>query len=309
MSSVIFVCDNVLQRENSTETVYLSERRESGECPGCSVEEPSMEGDAHHMSSCGEHHVEEAPEHSCCHEHCNPDLIEHEDAELLDIDEDEIDSILSSEDDLDLLDLTDEDDPEEIETSRPIPTHPFEHLTTGDIESDTSDSDGEGGVFPPGGHNDWEVRMLAAEMDRRESLQRRKERLLRSQSLQSRRRVVHTCHGTCGNGNGRKRSTEELPVRSCGRPPLVTAQSLDDHSGYRDLPALYKRSMSYGNIHSAVSSSAAGTSARCPGTMFRDNEPRSSQEFTPNTTRVPAQPATEQVVTSPTEVPLQPPAL
>lgn len=266
----------VFQRENSIDTVLLSERRRSAHWPGCSWEEPDMEGHPDHLEEDTEHMEEHFMEE-------DPDHIEHfedEDPELGDcFDEEDLDSIDSSdEEDLHLIELSEEEDPDEIETPRPIPTHPFQSFTAVDIESDTSDTDSEGGMFPPGGHNDWEVRMLAAELDRRESMQRRKARLVRNASLGSRRRVAsHTCQGRCG----RKPSTEdssESEVRSTGRrPPLVTAQSLDDQSGLRDTQPLSKRSMSFGNIQSTVSSSSSGRSF---GALFPESKPQTSHEST-----------------------------
>lgn len=230
----------LFQRENSIDTVLLSERRRSA----YSWEDPDMEGDPDQEDGDAEHTDED------------PDLIEHfedEDPDLVDcFDEEDLDSVDSSsidEEDLNLIQLSEEEDTDEIETPRPIPTHPFKSFTAIDIESDTSDTDSEGGMFPPGGHNDWEVRMLAAELDRRESLQRRKARLLRSASMGYRRRVVR-----------RKNSTEESSGSTGRRPPLVTAQSLDDQSGSRDTDPLSKRSMSFTNIQSTASSSSSGRS-------------------------------------------------
>lgn len=292
------------QRENSIDTVLLSERGRSAHWPGCSWEEPDVEGHPDYVEGDAEHTEE------------NPDHIEHfedEDPELEDcFDEEDLDSIESSdEEDLDLIELSEEEDIDEIETPRPIPTHPFQSFTAVDIESDTSDTDSEGGMFPPGGHNDWEVRMLAAELDRRESMQRRKARLVRNASMGSRRRVVsHTCQGRCG----RKPSTEESSeseVRSTSRrPPLVTAQSLDDQSGPRDTQPLSKRSMSFGNIQSTVSSSSSGRSF---GAIFPESKRQMSREPTSDGTRASDTAPTDAGVSKnerpPTDKSLPPPEL
>ncbi|XP_054281154.1 uncharacterized protein LOC128998823 [Macrosteles quadrilineatus] len=176
-------------------------------------------------------------------------------------------------------DHSEEENQELQDLPRSITPQPVWNSTSIDMESDSgSSSTNEMEDVFVGEHNDWEVQMLAKEMERRESLQKSQEGVyeLSAKDLQSnvRRRRAISFDSVSKERRGSTRRTGSSEQMEGGdrrrRGRLHSAQSLDER-GATGLSALYRRSLSISNLQSTLSNSFF----RGLGTFVRGNTPHS----------------------------------
>lgn len=116
-------------------------------------------------------------------------------------------------------------------------------------------------VFSTDEQSDWEVKMLAKELDQRESLQSTGDQVcqlsVRDLPTSVRRRRAVSCDSDHRDRNiSRKRMGNHEQLQNIGRrrSSLHSAQAFDDHhSASGGLSSLYRRSLSISNLHSTFS--------------------------------------------------------